>query len=250
MSKRKEMIGKKFGRLTVIKLDEERNRIFREERNKGLRSSSPVCYICECECGNICSVKGQKLRDGRTKSCGCIVKIYDFTNEKYVGKTYGGYTIIKYHSFNEESGKHYFLCKCICGTEKVVDAYNLIYGNSNNCGCAKSVNNQKICDVLKELNIPFEKEYYFNNDGHKSFFDVFIPTLNIAIEYDGEDHFIPIDRSGKGMEYANEQLKIIQHRDERKNIYCQQNNIQLVRIPYWKKNDIRDIIINLITLND
>ena len=74
MSKRKEMIGKKFGRLTVIKLDEERNRIFREERNKGLRSSSPVCYICECECGNKTEVQQGNLLSGHTTSCGCLQK--------------------------------------------------------------------------------------------------------------------------------------------------------------------------------
>lgn len=251
MGKIKDMIGKKFGRLTVIELDKERNEKFREERNKGLRSSAPVCYICKCDCGNICSVKGFKLRNGHTKSCGCIAKVYDFTDKSYIGKTYGGYTIIKYHSFNEETNKHYFLCKCMCGTEKIVDAYNLINEKSTNCGCARSVNNLKICNILKELNIPFEKEYYFNNNGLRGYFDVYIPTLNIAIEYDGEDHFIPIDRSGEGN--AEEKLKIIQDRDKKKDIYCQENNIKLIRIPYWEKDNIENILkktFNKITLND
>lgn len=53
------MIGNKFGRLTVI-----------EETNK--RKDRRIVYKCICDCGNITYVTGKNLRNGNTKSCGCL----------------------------------------------------------------------------------------------------------------------------------------------------------------------------------
>lgn len=65
------MIGKKFGRLTVLEELPER-----KHRNK--------VYKCQCECGNITNVIGTNLRSGKTKSCGCL---YRKSNAK-PGKSY------------------------------------------------------------------------------------------------------------------------------------------------------------------
>jgi hypothetical protein len=54
------MIGIKFGRLTPI------------ETVEGGRFH--LMYLCECECGNKLKVTGNSLRNGNTKSCGCIRK--------------------------------------------------------------------------------------------------------------------------------------------------------------------------------
>lgn len=51
-------IGKKFGRLTIIKRDPAKN----------------YFYFCECECGNIKSISYRQLLSGKTKSCGCLKK--------------------------------------------------------------------------------------------------------------------------------------------------------------------------------
>lgn len=53
------MIGKKFGRLTVL---EEL-----PERKHGSR-----VYRCKCDCGNIKDVRSDTLRNGSIKSCGCL----------------------------------------------------------------------------------------------------------------------------------------------------------------------------------
>lgn len=55
-----EMIGKKFGRLTVI---EDTGR--RDKYNYRV-------YKCKCDCGNIIYVNSNKLKSGNTKSCGCL----------------------------------------------------------------------------------------------------------------------------------------------------------------------------------
>lgn len=61
--------------------------------------------------------------------------------------------------------------------------------------------------------------------------------LKCLIEYDGEQHFTP--RSKFGGEKA---LKETQKRDAIKNQYCKDNNIPLIRIPYWEYDNIETIL--------
>ena len=51
------MTGKRFHRLLVLEKDLSRKGAY---------------WICECDCGEIKSIKGKYLRNGDTKSCGCL----------------------------------------------------------------------------------------------------------------------------------------------------------------------------------
>ena len=51
--------GKQYGKLTVLKMDTERDKYGR------------IKWICKCDCGNIKSISGADLRSGNTSSCGC-----------------------------------------------------------------------------------------------------------------------------------------------------------------------------------
>lgn len=53
-----DLSGQKFGKLTVIKA----------EGKKGIHP----CFLCLCDCGNYFVARGDKLRDGRALSCGCL----------------------------------------------------------------------------------------------------------------------------------------------------------------------------------
>ena len=55
-----DLTGQKFGRLTVIELLPERNKV----RNS--------IWRCKCDCGNEKLVTTALLNNGNTKSCGCI----------------------------------------------------------------------------------------------------------------------------------------------------------------------------------
>lgn len=65
MESKDPMIGRKFGRLTVLEF-------------AGLSTPSPLrgirhsIFRCRCECGEITVVKGNSLKTGHTKSCGCL----------------------------------------------------------------------------------------------------------------------------------------------------------------------------------
>ena len=50
---------------------------------------------------------------------------------------YGRLSVIK-HAGKDSRGKHLWLCKCLCGNEKIVVSDNLSSGKSNSCGCLKA----------------------------------------------------------------------------------------------------------------
>jgi hypothetical protein len=68
--------------------------------------------------------------------------------------------------------------------------------------------------------------------------------LNLVIEYDGQQHFEPVDFAGKGEEWALKQFKETKKRDAIKNRFCKDKNIHLLRIPYWEFDNIETIIQN------
>lgn len=55
------MIGKINGRLTVIE-------------EAGRNRWGEAIWLCACTCGNKTTVAGKKLRDGHTRSCGCLAR--------------------------------------------------------------------------------------------------------------------------------------------------------------------------------
>lgn len=69
-------------------------------------------------------------------------------------------------------------------------------------------------------------------------FDFYIPSKNICIEYDGIQHYKPIDFFGGESEFGKNKL-----RDKIKDQFCILNKIKLVRLPYFLK---RDEIIELL----
>lgn len=77
-------------------------------------------------------------------------------------------------------------------------------------------------------------------------FDFYLPDFNICIEYDGEQHFEPVDFAGNGEEWALQQFNLVKHNDAIKTRYCQDNNIKLLRIPYFK--DVETELSNFIHL--
>jgi very-short-patch-repair endonuclease len=73
-------------------------------------------------------------------------------------------------------------------------------------------------------------------------FDFYLPDFNICIEFDGMQHFKPIDLFGGEEEF--EKLKI---RDDIKNKWCSVNGVEMIRFNYLqKKEDIHEQLENII----
>ena len=229
----KNLIGMKFGRLTPIELIEERT------------SSGGLIWRCLCDCGNKTNVPSTHLIGGETTSCGCYWKEQinkalskDISNQKF-----GKLTALK--PTNKKSGSSILWeCKCDCGEVVLVRSSHLTSGAISSCGCQRSKGENKIYNLLKENNIPFEREktfddLFFKDTGRKARFDFYVNN-SFLVEFDGSQHYFS-KNSGWNTE---ENLLKTQEHDKIKNEYCFINNIPLKRIPYYAFNTltIEDIL--------
>ena len=220
MSKLIDLTGQRFGRLTVISRDCE---IIKQG----------TYWICQCECGQKKSVKGSHLKSGSIASCGCLKKDRrkDISGQKF-GKLTALFRIEKISS----NRQGYWHCRCDCGKEIDVRLDSLTNGHTQSCGCLNESKGEiKICQLLKENNIIFEREkifedFIYEDTGFHPKYDFYLPQYNRLIEFDGQQHY---QESFWGKEEGYT-LEIRQKRDKIKNQYAQKNNISLIRIPYWE----------------
>jgi very-short-patch-repair endonuclease/ribosomal protein L36 len=106
-------------------------------------------------------------------------------------------------------------------------------------GCNSSKGEIKVKNFLNKNNIEYMPQYKFKDCKDKKTlpFDFYLPKLNVCIEYDGSQHFNPYGWDEKGV-----RLYETQKHDNIKNEYCSNNNIKLVRIPYYEKNNIEKLL--------
>ena len=112
--------------------------------------------------------------------------------------------------------------------------------------CSESKGERKINSFLAKENISFKRQKTFNDcvnnkTGRLLSFDFYLPKYNLCIEYDGEYHYEPwrlyFDKSE-----AQEKYNDLKYRDNLKNLYVKNNNIKLLRIPYFEFKNIDKII--------
>lgn len=100
-----------------------------------------------------------------------------------------------------------------------------------------------INQILSENNINYLTQYAVqsSNNGYYRFdFVLLDDDSNIIrfIEFDGEQHY-----ADKCSQYYGD-FEEIHKRDLEKNEYCKNNNIPLVRIPYWERDNLTlDMIV-------
>lgn len=110
--------------------------------------------------------------------------------------------------------------------------------------CKESHGERDISLYLDALDIVYNREYKFVDcvDKHPLPFDFYIPHLNVAIEYDGEQHYQPSTFGTKDEQKVLKIFQTTQYHDQIKTQYCQDNGIKLIRIPYWEKDNIESIL--------
>lgn len=111
------------------------------------------------------------------------------------------------------------------------------------CGKGTYKGEEKIRKYLIEHNIPYIPQKTFDDlkDSKPLHFDFYLPTYNLAIEYDGRQHFEPVDFGG-GMEQAEIEFQNTVKHDKMKQEYCLANNINLLRIDYNEYDNIDNIL--------
>lgn len=142
MSTKTDLIEQKFGRWTAL-------------RELSADKHGQSKWLCKCECGTKREVGRGSLRSGKSKSCGCLRK--ELTSKRMTtpkpnltGKRVGRYLIVEKTGNGKVVG---WLCKCDCGTEKVMAERYLvrsINANKNiSCGCylRETFSSRKIIDL-------------------------------------------------------------------------------------------------------
>lgn len=116
--------------------------------------------------------------------------------------------------------------------------------------CNESRGEAKIRNVLTKYKFDFSKQYRFSDCRGRKYplpFDFAIfkhDKLVCLIEYDGEQHFEPINFNGIDEERSLNAFNKCKLNDSIKDEYCKENNINLIRIPYFEFDNIESIIIN------
>lgn len=200
----KKHIGKVYKHLTITDLEVEI-----------VGGKKRICAVCKCDCGNVTKKKLEYVLDGDTTSCGCakkkkglqkktifeifpdvIKENWDYKKNNILPEN------IPYDSNEEFWWKGY------------KHSYKMpISALFSKLTVGTSFPEQTILYYLKQY-FPDIKNRYKIKSRNKSYeFDIYIPTLNLAIEYDG---------------VAWHDAKLIQ--DLNKNNIAYENNIFLIRI--------------------
>lgn len=123
--------------------------------------------------------------------------------------------------------------------------------SGSGCPNCKQSNGEKLIQgLLKKMDIKYTSEKSFfgcvNDKTNRLLqFDIYVPEFHTCIEFDGYQHFIPVEKWG-----GEDSLKEVQYRDNIKNVYCKNNDINLIRFSYtMDKMEIVDILNNQFNKN-
>lgn len=137
-----------------------------------------------------------------------------------------------------------------CGTEFQTTAGKFLKGKGYGCPkCyGKSIGEFALKSILTKRNIIFQEQKMFKDLKMEKelLMDFFLENFNLAIEYDGEQHYKPVK-----IFHDNTSFKSVKKSDKLKELYCKTNNINLLRIPFWEFNNLNKIIdITLLELKN
>ena len=229
----KDLTGIKFGKLVPLYLTEQ-------------RKHGNAIWHCKCDCGKECDVQANHLLSGNTKSCGCYQK--EQSRKKSItnltGLKFEKLTVLYDTKTHTQYNRAIWHCRCECGNELDVSSDSLLSGHRKSCGCIKSNGEELIQHILKDNNIKYTTQKYFDtcrfyNTNNLLFFDFYVNNTYL-IEYDGIQHFKAL-----GGWNTEDHLQEIQKRDFYKNQWCKDNNIPLIRIPYTHLDNlcIEDLLL-------
>lgn len=135
MGKIIDLTNQQFGHLTV------------QERGPN-KYGNKVAWYCQCDCGKICLITTNDLKQGKRTSCGCQKinrakelgknNLIDISNQKY-----GLLTVIKPTEKRSNSGEVIWECYCDCGNITYATKASLDKGDVKSCGCYRKMINQK-----------------------------------------------------------------------------------------------------------
>lgn len=227
----------------ITEANKKHNNIYNYSKTNYTKAKSKVIITCKTH-GDFLQTPNSHLLGIGCSKCGKIKcrisqtkKLDDFINEA---------NIIHNNKYNYDKSVYInYITKMIITCPKHGDFLQIPNGHlhaSNGCPtCSSSKGENIIENYLLNNNIQFIKEKTFidclSENNKKLRFDFYLKDLNCIIEYDGIQHFQSVPRFG-----GIKAFKICKMRDEIKNIYCNKNKINLIRISYKNKENILNIL--------
>lgn len=203
------------------------------------------------------SITGKKS----IKSCGCLTRkksrerLIEWNKNKSArhleNQISGDWIFIKPSGRISKNGTKYWYCQCKNNPKHTNEILSSNFGRTLACmKCHPNYSHgeKKIAEILDAANIKYIQQYQFEKcinpkTQRKLLFDFYLPDYNCCIEYDGKQHY---SYNGKGWN-TKENTEKTQYRDSLKDNYCKENNIRLIRIPYWDYEKIdREFLCSMI----
>lgn len=202
-----------------------------------------------------CKICGYEYKEGKRINdllhgygcCNCAgIPRYNIDDmKKRVHELDSEYDLISENSKTRDYGKfiHYK-----CGETFQMKIHNFVtLGErcpicNSSIGTTNSKGIQRIKKYLESKDIKYEQEKKFGAcvfNGYHLPFDIYLIDLNILIEFDGIQHFKPVEIFG-----GEERFKRCQENDKFKNKFAEENNIKLIRISYKEIDSIENILEN------
>ena len=141
--------------------------------------------------------------------------------------------------------------KCRCKLDNTIwygYPANLLNKSAGCPTCNISNGEREMISILEKLNIKYVQQYSIPGCVYerKLKFDAFDIENIVAFEYNGEQHYRPVDFASKGEKWANQQFELTKNRDAAKIEYCKNHKITIIIIPYWEKDNMESFIIEKI----
>ena len=245
----------KCGKVARIKTVEEINQWLKDNNRNiecvyydGTAASSKSKFKCLIDdyewngkVGNIKSGKGCPV-------CAKVKKITDIKEvNQWLREKDRNIKCIKYAGNVREKSDF----KCDICNKTWTTSLNDIKNGSSCPHCSTSKGERYVAKILDKYNINYEHQYWFDDCRIQLplpfDFALFKDNRLIGLcEYQGKQHYEPVDFASKGIEWAEKQFERNKYSDNIKRTYCKNNNIPLLEIPYWEYDNAENIILDFI----
>ena len=201
----------------------------------------------QCNCGQIFTTTFSKFKSQNKRQCNKCS--FDDKRERFAHS----YKYIK--EYIENNGcvlttKEYINSSlpldiiCSCGITFTATFDSFKFNKQHrcySCSAKTSLGEATVRNVLSEIGARYKEQYRINVNQSRMYMDFVVfnsdSTILYFIEYDGEQHFKPIDFFG-----GEDGFKETTRRDKIKNEYCMEKKIPLLRIPYTEFHNIKEIV--------
>lgn len=206
----------------------------------------PITVICNKHNEEFTQSKAQNHLENEFNCPTCLQNRYDEHREsirlsihevkKRIKEIHGDFIeVIDFKNYSNVESKILFRCNRFDWHNDFYSTFHMATGrDSSGCPiCKMSKGQREIILILNRKGISHETEKYFKELGKKRF-DIFINDLNLIIEYNGRQHYIPVEPFG-----GEKGLKRTQNSDKLKKQYCIDNQINYEVIRYDEVIDKR-----------